>query len=775
MFLGSNINRALRGRGGAVSALAAIVLPLSLGTAGLVIEHGRGLVHKVENQRVADLSAYAGAVAYAATTSQTAMVDAARAVARMNGAPTSAVAVALVASPTGTAATSAVRVTVTTSVQMILSRLLGAAPSMPVPAEAFAELRPTADSCILALAASGSGVALTGGTQVTAPGCAVASNAAISVPCGTTMRAMAVAYNSAAAPSAPCGGITGVGGATATIVKKTTPDPLAANADIATARARLASVAALAAPASPVAPPAPTVAVSSGPFLNIEFGSNELTTTVQALALGCTASKSGSVWTLSCAPGTHKLSAFTIGRGLLVNVVGDSTSHIIFALAVNTGPAINFGNSNYSFLQGLTIGYGGATFGTGTLEVAGNLNTGGSGGTANFASRNITVTGNVSLSAITNFTGTGLFWIGGSLTTSGTPSVAHSEIRAVGNFAVTSPARFGSLSTLSVGGAMTVGTSGAMSFGGGTWNIVGGLTTSGSSTITIGAGSFTIGRSLATCNGSQFSICSNAHSLIFAGPSSFALRSGVTVGGGSILVLGDGGTTNSFRIGAATNGNAVQIAGGSIFRMGDATGTTSVFELGGHFNVASGGGSCTVIGAASQHDINGSVLTAGATILGPGVYTVSGSVGLGANGGGNVMCNGSSVGLLANGVSLVIGAAGDGLTSTCANQAFCVAAGYQSVVLTAPGAGPYRRFAVVGPATGGQGAYFTQGASGTTISGLFYMPVGAVRLDGSATVGSGSGECLQLIGKEVALSGGSLLASTCISGSTSGSRVVLVR
>jgi hypothetical protein len=658
---------------------------------------------------------------------------------------------------------------------MILSRLLGAAPLMPVPAEAFAELRPMVDSCILALAASGGGMALTGGTQVSAPSCAVASNAAVTVPCGTTIRAIVVAYNSAAAPSAPCGGITGLGGAAATIVKKTTPDPLAGNADIATARARLASVAALAAPASPVAPPAPTVAVPSGPFLNIELGSNESTTKTQATALGCTASKSGTVWTLSCAPGTHKFNSFTVGGGLTVNVVGDSTSTNIFALAMNTGPAINFGNADYRFLQGLTIGYGGATFGTGTLEVAGNLSTGSSGGSANFASHNVTVTGNVSINAITHFTGNGLFWSGGSLTTAGTPSIAHTEIRAVGNFAVTSPATFSGLTALSVGGAMTVGTSGTMTFGGGTWNIVGGLTASGSSTITIGAGSFTIGRSLSTCNGSQFSICSNAHSLIFAGPSSFALRSGVSAGGGSILVLGDGGTTNSFRIGAATNGNAVQIAGGAIFKMGDATGTASVFELGGHLNVASGGGSCMVIGAASQHDINGSVLTAGATILGAGVYTVSGSIGLGANGGGNVMCNGASVGLLANGVSLIIGAAGDSLPLACANQAFCVAAGYQSVVLTAPSAGTYRRLAVIGPSSGGRGAHFTQGASNTTLSGLFYLPVGAVRLDGSANVGSGAGECLQLIGKEVALAGGSMLATTCVSGSTTGGRVVLVR
>ena len=739
-----------------------------------MIEHGRGLVAKVENQRVADLSAYAGAVAYAASTSQTAMTNAARAVAGLNGVAPSTVAVALVASPTGSTA-SAVRVTVTTNVRMILSRLLGAAPLMPVPAEAFAELRPAVDSCILALAASSGGVALSGGTQVSAPGCAVASNSAISVPCGTTLRAVGVAYNSTAAPSAPCGGITGPGGAAATIVKKNTPDPLAANADIATARARLTSVAAITAPAAPIAPAAPTIAAPTGTFRNIDLAYNEAATQAQAVALGCTASKSGSVWTLNCPAGDHKFNTFTVGGGLTLNIVGTADTNNIFAQPLTTGPAINFGTANYLFMQGLTIGSGGATFGTGPLRIIGNLTTGNNGGTASFGAADVIVTGNISITSTTRFTGTGLIWAGGNMTVSGTPSVAQSELRIVGNFAVSVTSAFTNLTSLSVGGAMTLGTSGTMSFGGGSWNVVGGLTASGSTTVTVGAGSFAIGRSATTCNGSQFSICSNAASLIFAGPSSFALRSGVSVGGGSIVVLGNGGTTNSFRIGAATNGNAVQIGGGAMFRMGDATGVSSVFELNGHFNVASGGGSCTVISAASQHDINGSLTTAGATILGAGVYTVSGSVGIGANGGGNVMCNGSSVGLLATGVSLVVGATGDALTGSCAGQAFCVAAGYQSVVLTAPTSGTYQRLAVIGPATVGRGALFTQGASGTTLSGLFYFPVGAVRLDGAASVGNGVGQCLQLIGKEVTLAGGSLLASTCISGANTGGRVVLVR
>ncbi|TRW17313.1 pilus assembly protein TadG-related protein [Glacieibacterium frigidum] len=771
MRLRSIFGGVLRGRGGAVSGIAAILLPVTLGTAGLVIEHGRGLVEKVENQRIADLSAYAGAVAYNTTVSQNAMTNAAKAVAALNGIPAASVNVALVTSPAAPA-NSAVRVTVTTNVTMMLSRVVGAPATLAVPAEAFAELRPSVDSCILALAASGGGVQMIGGAQLNAPACVTASNAAISVPCGTGLRAVGVAYNSAALPSQPCGGIQGPNGSAATIVKKVTNDPLAGNADIATARARLVPVAALTAPGAPVGPGVPAIAAPTGTFLDIELGYDDAKTKTQAIALGCTATKSGSTWTLNCPPGDHRFKTVSVGGGLAVEFVGNSLTNNFFSMAMSTGPAINFGNANYLFMQGLTIGYGGVTFGTGTLNVIGGLSTG---ATTTIGSTNVSVTGDATFNSTTRLTGNGRLWVGGNLTTKDTPSIAQPEIRVGGNFAVTSPSAFNSITQLSVGGAMTIGTYGTMSFGGGTWNIVGGLTTGGSSTITIGAGNFTIGRSASTCSGAQFSLCSSAASLIFAGPSSFVLQAGVAATGGSILVLGSSGTTNSFRIGASTNGNAVQIGGGATFRTGDATGVSSIFELGGHLNIASGGGSCTVIGAASQHDIAGSILTAGATVLGAGVYTVTGSIGIGANGGGNVMCNGANTGLLANGVSMIVGAAGAALTGACAEQAFCVAAGYQTVVVTTPTAGTYKRLVVVGPATGARGAYFAQGASATTLSGLFYFPVGAIRFDGAASVGNGAGECLQLIGKEITLSGGSLLASTCISGTASGGKVVLIK
>jgi hypothetical protein len=776
-------------RRGAVSILAALALPCLIGTAGLVVEYGHGVLEKVENQRVADLSAYAGAVAYNAATSNasTAMTNAAQAVAVLNGYTAAQINAQIVSSPTGTASTNAVKVTVTTSVPLTFSRLLGSGATLAVPAEAYAELRSGVGSCILALSGSAGGVALTGGTTINAPACAVNSNAAVSVPCGTHLVGVGVTYNTTI--SQPCAGIVGSDGtaATVTVAKKPTVDPLASSADIATARSRLTTVAALVAPTAPAAPAAPVVATPTGTFRDIDLAYSPSSTQAQAIALVCTAAQAGSIWTLSCPAGTHNFKNVTVGGGLALTFNGVAGTIYNFSTAMSTAAAVTFGNGVFTFMQGLTIGYGGASFGTGTLNVIGALSTGGSGGTATFASANVNVTGNASFTSTTSLSGNGTLAVGGALTTNATTSISQPTITVTGAFSIGNTISLDLLKTLKVGGLMSMGTSGTMSFGAGTsaldYAFASGLSTGGSTTITVAAGTFSFGRMAAANDGAQYSIYAGSASMTIGGPSIFLLNSGIDVKGGSTVILGNAGTDNSFRIGpsyvsSSVTSNAVLIGGGSTFKMGDATGTNSVFEIGGPFNIASGGGSCTVMSAAAQHDINGSLTTAGATILGAGVYTVYGSVGIGANGGGNVTCNGATTGLLATDVSIVVGGNGAALTGSCAGQAFCVAAGYSNVLLSARTAGVTQKMAIIGPASLTGGAYFTEGASGTTLSGLVYFPVGTVRLDGAASVGNGTGQCLQLIGKEVLLNGGSLLASTCISGNGAGgggSAVVLVK
>ena len=59
----SLLKRFLADREGTVAIVTAVALPAVIGTVALVAEFGHGLITKAENQRVADLAAYAGALA----------------------------------------------------------------------------------------------------------------------------------------------------------------------------------------------------------------------------------------------------------------------------------------------------------------------------------------------------------------------------------------------------------------------------------------------------------------------------------------------------------------------------------------------------------------------------------------------------------------------------------------------------------------------------------------------------------------------------------------
>ncbi len=211
--------------------------------------------------------------------------------------------------------------------------------------------------------------------------------------------------------------------------------------------------------------------------------------------------------------------------------------------------------------------------------------------------------------------------------------------------------------------------------------------------------------------------------------------------------------------------------------MADATGTitvtcgstTSTFCLAG--SIVSGGGTCLTIPAAAEHDINGSISVAGGTTLGSGIYTVTGYIAFGDNNGGDVTCNGASVGVSGSNITLVIGASSTP-SNNCAGNAFCVAAGFGHVTLTAPTSGATENLLVIGPTstTNTAGAAFTQGSSGTTLTGAFYLPNGPINMSGSGTISSG-GSCLELIGSQITLGGGSAAATTCsgLGSSSSGS------
>jgi hypothetical protein len=302
--------------------------------------------------------------------------------------------------------------------------------------------------------------------------------------------------------------------------------------------------------------------------------------------------------------------------------------------------------------------------------------------------------------------------------------------------------------TYDFSGAINVNGAGA-SFGPGTYNVAGGIITGGGTTTTFGAGSYDIGAGTVSCSGSFYSICNTGTSLTF-GAGSYIVVGGIYNGGGSILSIGSGSNANSFNIGPGSAGYAINTVGTTAV-LGNMTSGT--FQAVG--NIATGGGTTFTLSAAPAHDLNGAFSLAGTAVLGAGTYTVAGNFALGVGGGGgNVTGNGVSI-----------------FTS----GTFTVTAGYSNVTLTAPASGTMQGLVVAGNGVGG--ANFAEGASGNSLSGVFYFPSAPITLSGAGSVGNGAGQCLELIGSTITLAGGSALASTCagLAGASSGGQVVLVQ
>ena len=311
-------------------------------------------------------------------------------------------------------------------------------------------------------------------------------------------------------------------------------------------------------------------------------------------------------------------------------------------------------------------------------------------------------------------------------------------------------------------GGSIVNNGNVLSFGSGTFTVGGSIRTASGSTTRFGSVGLYVGSSLLNpcADGGVYSIC-NGGTLTIAGITDTMLAAGLYNAAGATATLGSG-TGNSYRIGSSSTGNAIRAGGGSTTVLADGS---SDYRLTGNVVVDSGTNSCLAFGAAPDHDINGSLRTAGATVFGAGTYTVTGAILLGVNGANDAACKGAVTGVSAAGVTFVAGGGlGVPLSGPCALQAFCVAPGYDNVALTAPTSGLLAKVAVIGPALNASGAVFTSGLSHTSLSGLFYVPLGPVTIDGGAAVGEGLGQCLELVVAQLLVKHGSIFAAPCKNG-----------
>ncbi|MGE0668960.1 MAG: TadE/TadG family type IV pilus assembly protein [Sphingomonadales bacterium] len=321
--------------------------------------------------------------------------------------------------------------------------------------------------------------------------------------------------------------------------------------------------------------------------------------------------------------------------------------------------------------------------------------------------------------------------------------------------------------------------SGTVNMGPGKYNFEQGMTTTGGSTVKFQPGTFKMGQRSSSCNGTgNYSICHVGTTLVFRGPSTFELSAGLSVPGGYTLWMGfdsDAGsltgsnnlTGNSYKLGPSSTGHAINVGGGGKLYMADASDTGKVFEADGNFN-GGGGGSCTYLPAAANHDIDGNIIITGAVKMGAGVWTVDGYMALGASGGGGGGCNGTTISVLAEDVNIMISGTATPSSGSCQGRAFCIAAGYSNVTLKSPTTGVYANLAVIGPQSSSYtgGGLFAEGGDGAIINGAFYFPYGPMTMSGGASAGD-SGGCLQVVATNVTITGGTTLASSCVGGSAS--------
>jgi Putative Flp pilus-assembly TadE/G-like len=320
---------------GAISILAALMLTVVVGISALAVEFGHGLLTRVENQRIADFAAHAGALVYNSTSTTSTANSVVLNVASLNGLSSGASS-SVVSSPTGDG-NNAVEVTVSTSVPLLLARVLTTNTTLPVSATAYAEINPTSPGCIIALSGSGSGVTVTSAASITADNCTVASNAVVTASSASTITTKTVDYGTSYSTSSASSINPPTGTASVTYKKTTTSDPLASNTEVTGATARLSSVSSITSPTVP----------SGGTA--VSFSASTMTGSLPA---GCTKTSSGSNFTINCTgSGPYQFGALSVL----------STASLTFNTSAGT---------TYVFSGGITVdSSSNATFGAGTYEI----------------------------------------------------------------------------------------------------------------------------------------------------------------------------------------------------------------------------------------------------------------------------------------------------------------------------------------------------------------------------------------------------------------------
>ncbi|URK86295.1 Tad domain-containing protein (plasmid) [Rhizobium sp. RCAM05350] len=359
-------------RHGGIAIMAAICLPIIIGFAALSVEYGYGLLVRDENQRTADLASYAGALAYSDTNSEDRMKSAALQVAKLNGVDPADVSVSLLSSPKD-AQLQAVHVEVKTTNKLLLAPVLGVNRELNIDAEAYSSFGAAESACIIALDKAASGVTLSGGVQVGAPNCYVASNSDLVAPCGTKITVTSATYYEGSSQPCPWAkNIVTADGSEAPVTKQYTSDPLEDHAGVAELSARFSVIDTASWPNE--------VSVNNGQ--DIEFGGNtsppDTATAIQAVGCSYDPANYNQYWTvkwvITCSGSKISVGSLLVHGNVQVtfNVSGDEATVYRFSGRIQNdfGTKLEFGDGTFEVEKGvygadLTFGAGSFHFGMG--------------------------------------------------------------------------------------------------------------------------------------------------------------------------------------------------------------------------------------------------------------------------------------------------------------------------------------------------------------------------------------------------------------------------
>jgi hypothetical protein len=354
---------------GSISVLGALTIFAVIGFSGLALEFGHGLLRRLENQRIADIAAYGGALVYNSTGSSSKASSAAGNLASLNGLSSLAASSSVANSPTGDG-NQAVKVTITTSDPLLLAHVLTPSTTLSVSASAYAEINANAPGCIIALSGGGSGISLSGTGSISANNCQVESSSTICANGGANssdkITTKYLSYGSGANPTtSKCTISPPAGTASVHVSKATASDPLAGNSEVSGATSRISTVAAITSPSAPTVPSGSAVSFPT-------------TGTAAGLPLACSAvwASGSKSYTVTC-NGTATFGTITLGKNVSVTINTSSGNTYNFNQSWPiSGVTLTGSGGTYGFGAGISTS-GTTTFPAGTYNIVGGITTGG--------------------------------------------------------------------------------------------------------------------------------------------------------------------------------------------------------------------------------------------------------------------------------------------------------------------------------------------------------------------------------------------------------------